>query len=209
MAHADLGYLRRLPSAELRGLRAQVTAALFDHQGALAKLAGATKLLPTGLVASLSEKAFGPTLTARIAGLVEPERAVDIAMALPIPFLAQVATELDPRRVAAILGRIPPETVAAVARELIAAQEWIAAGTFYGYLPDESITAAIQAADPHALLHISLVLEDKSRLAYVLDIAGAETLEQVVSAAEAEGLTEQLTALSVYLTSEQQAQLRM
>ena len=204
---AELDYLRTLSSAELRGLRDQVTVTLYDASGGLSQLAGATRILPAGVAASLAERFFGPMLTARIAGLVDADRAVEIAGRLPTPFLAQVASELDPRRVAAILAKIPPDTVAAVTRELVAAEQWVAMGAFYGFLPDASIRAAIDVADPLALLRISLMLDDKSRLANVLEIAGDERLAQVAGAAEAEGMGEQLRALEVYLTPAQRAQL--
>jgi hypothetical protein len=207
ISHAELEYLRRLPSTELRELRTQITSTLFDHQTVLAKLASATRLLPASLTASIAQKAFGPMLAARVAGLVDVDRAVDIASRLPVPFLADVATELDPRHVATILGRIPPATVASVATLLVAREEWVAMGTFYAYLPDDSIRAAIGEADPHALLQIAMVLDDKSRLAHVLDLAGPGTLAEITAAAEFEGLTDQLRALTVYLRPDQRAQL--
>jgi hypothetical protein len=207
IAHAELDYLRELSSTELRGLREQVTGTLFDASGGLAQLAGATKILPAGVAASLAERFFGPMLTARLAGLVDADRAVEIAARLPTAFLAKVATELDPRRVATIIAKIPPETVAAVTRQLVADEEWVTMGAFYGFLPDASIRAAIDAADPPALLQISLMMDDKSRLANVLDVAGSERIAQVAAAAEAEGLGEQLRALEVYLTPAQRALL--
>jgi hypothetical protein len=207
IAPTQLVYLRGLPSLELRALRDQVTATLFDASGALSQLAGATRILPAGLVASLAERCFGPMLTARIAGLVDADRAMEIASRLPVRFLAQVASELDPRRVAAILITIPPEMIAAVTRELVADEQWVAMGSFYGFLPDASIRAAMEAADPRALLQISLMMDDKSRLANVLEIAGPERLAQVAAAAEADGRGEQMRALAAYLTPAQRAQL--
>ncbi len=207
IAPDELAYLRELSSAELRGLRDQVTATLFDGSGGLSQLAGATKILPAAVAASLAERFFGPMLTARLAGLVDADRAVEIAARLPTPFLARVAAELDPRRVAAILAKIPPETVAAVTRQLVADREWVTMGAFYGFLPDAGIRAAIAVADPAALLQISLMMDDKSRLANVLEIAGDARIAEVAAAAEAEGLGEQLRALEVYLTPAQRAQL--
>ncbi|HET9074040.1 MAG TPA: hypothetical protein VFN48_05635 [Solirubrobacteraceae bacterium] len=203
----ELDYLTPLAPPELRALRGQVTASLFDARGVLARMAAASRILPAGLVVTLAERVFGPMLAARIAGLLEVDRAVDIAARLPVPFLADVATELDPRRVADILGAIPPATIAAVAAELIAREEWIAMGTFYAYLPPASVRAAIGVADAPALLQIALVLEDKERLSVVLEIAGTDTLSRIAVAAEAAGLSAQLRALEVYLTPEQRAQL--
>ena len=207
LSHDELDYLRELPSRELRALRDQVTARLFDSQGALVNLAAATRVLPVSLVASLSEKVFGAMLSARIAGLLDSDRAVDIAARLPVAFLADVALELDPRRVADILAKIPALTVAAVTRELVSRGEWVAISTFYGYLPRDSIRAAIAEADASALLRIALVLEDKAQLSAVLAVAPDGTLAAIAAAAESEGLAGQLRALSGYLSPEQQAQL--
>ncbi|WP_249011562.1 hypothetical protein [Conexibacter sp. DBS9H8] len=205
LAPGELGYLADISSADLRALRAQITQVLFDGNGALARLGAATRLLPAALTASLTERIFGPVLAARVAGTVEPGRAVEIAARLPVDFLADVASELDPRRVAAILAAIPAPTVAAVTRVLVQRREWVAMGSFYGFLPDASIQAAMAETDAHALLQIAFVLEDKSRLSHVLEIGGSVRLGELVACAEAEGLTEQLAALAAHLTPEQAA----
>jgi hypothetical protein len=207
LAPDDLDYLARVSSEDLRQLRSQVSGVLFDSNPVLVRLAAVTRILPSALSASLAEKAFGAMLTARIAGLVEPDRAVEIAERLPVAFLAEVAVELDPRRAAAILGAIAPATVARVAAELMRAEQWVAMGTFLGYLPPVSVQAAIEVAEAHALLQISLVLEDKSELSSVLELAGADTLARVRAVAEQEGRLAQLRALEVYLSPSQRAQL--
>ena len=203
----ELDYLRTLGSEDLRTLREQVTAALFEANGVLARLAAATKLLPVSMIAGLSEKVFGPVLSARIAGLVEDERAVDIAARLPTDFLADLAVELDPRRVASILAQIPAETIAVVGKRLSDREEWIAMGTFLSDLPEDSIRAATREIDPRAMVHIALVLDEKSRLGRVLELVRPGVLDEIAAAAESEGLSEQLQALSVYLTPAQQAAL--
>jgi hypothetical protein len=124
-----------------------------------------------------------------------------------VPFLADVAVELDPRRVSTILGQVPPALVAEVTALLVARRQWVAMGAFYGYIPDASLLAAMAQTTPEALLQTALVLDDKARLSHVMDLAGAERLEAIGAAAEAAGLTEQLQALSIYLTPEQQAKL--
>ena len=101
-----LAYLDGVPEPDLRALRELVTERLFSAQGqALSRLASASKLLPTGLAATIGERTFGPLLCARVAGLLEPSRAVDVAAKLPTPFLADVAIELDPRRAHDVIGR--------------------------------------------------------------------------------------------------------
>ncbi len=66
-------YLDGMPSAEIRLLREQITDVLFTAHGpALSRLATASRLLPVALVATLGEKVFGPVLSARVAGLLDP-----------------------------------------------------------------------------------------------------------------------------------------
>ena len=104
----DLDYLEQIPSADIRALREQVTDVLFRAHGqALSRLAAASKLLPVGLVATIGERAFGPVLSARMTGMLEPARAVEMAAKLPVTFLADVAVNLDPRRASEVIAKIP------------------------------------------------------------------------------------------------------
>ena len=105
----ELAYLERLAPADLRALRDGVTETLYDaHGSSLARLAAASRLLPSGLIATIGQHAFGPLLSARLAGLLETDKAVDVATKLPPPFLADVAVELDPRRASDLIASIAP-----------------------------------------------------------------------------------------------------
>ncbi len=101
----------------------------------LSRLAAASKLLPVGLVATLGERAFGPVLSARITGLLDPGRAVEVAQRLPVDFLADIAVDLDPRRASAVIARIPPQQIGEVTRELVRRHESVTMGRFVGHLP--------------------------------------------------------------------------
>lgn len=115
----SLSYLESVPATDLAVLRERVTDRLFDaHDGTLKRLARGSRVLPTGLLATLGEHAFGPLLCARFAALIEPARAVEVAAKLPAPFLGDVAMELDPRRASDVIGRMPAAQVAGVARSL-------------------------------------------------------------------------------------------
>ena len=82
-----------------------MTETLYDADGgSLGRLAAASRLLPAGLTATIGQRAFGPLLSARLAGLLDPDRAVDVAAKLPPPFLADVAIELDPRRASELIA---------------------------------------------------------------------------------------------------------
>jgi hypothetical protein len=169
----QLSYLERVPVAELRVLREQVTDALFTAQeDALRRLVIASKLLPVGLVASLGQSTFGPMLSARIAGLLDPDRAVEVAAKMPTDFLAEVAIELDPRRASAVIAGIPSSRILDITLELARREEYVTMGRFVAHLSDEALGAALTALDDEALAQTMFVLEDGAgdeRLVRLLD----------------------------------------
>jgi hypothetical protein len=175
----ELAYLEPLSPGDLRALREQITEVLFTaHEGALRGLVAASKLLPVGLVASLGQSTFGPMLSARVAGLLEPGRAVEIAAKMQTEFLAEVAIELDPRRASAVIAGIPSGRIFEITSELAARGEYVTMGRFVAHLSDESLSAAVSALDDEALSQTMFVLEDGAedqRLARMLDERRAST----------------------------------
>lgn len=205
---ASLEYLADTPSAELRLLREQITDVLFTAHGpALARLAAASRLLPVALTATLGEKVFGPVLSARIAGLLDPDRAVDMASRLPVQFLADIAIELDPRRASAVISRIPPEQIAAITRELIAREEYVTMGRFVGHLGTDSIVSAVGVMDDTRLLHVAFVLESKDSLKELVGVLPSERLDGIVQAAASANLWPEVLDLLGHLTLEQRRAL--
>jgi hypothetical protein len=182
-----LDYLARVDADDLRAFRDQVTDTLFDANIAvLQRMALAARLLPGGVLAKIAEKVFGPLLCARIAGLVEVSRGVDVAKRLSPRFLAEVAADLDPRRASAIISRIPLDTVLAVAAELARREDWITLGRFVGHLPDPTVRRALDEIDDPGLLRIAFVLDDKSRVDHVVGLLPAHRLGRLLTAASAD-----------------------
>jgi hypothetical protein len=180
----DLDYLHEVDPEALRALREQVTEVIYDSGGAaLGRLAMGSRLLPTGVLAAIAEHAFGPVLAARIAGLLEPGRAADVAAKLPTPFLAEVAVHLDPRRAVDVLARIPAQRVAEVARELIAAQEHVTLGRFVSHLPDEGLTLAVRAMDNLTVLTVAFVVEERNGIERVLALMDGDRYDRLLDAA--------------------------
>jgi hypothetical protein len=217
---ASLSCLAEVAPADLRALRELTTDRLFSAQGkALSRLAGASRVLPTGLLATLAERAFGPLLCARFAGLLEPSRAVDIASKLSPEFLADVAVELDPRRAKDVIGRIPSAQVAMVARELAAREEYVTLARLVGQIDDQALRAALGEIDDLVLLQTAFVLEGDGGLDELAEVIGAERLAGVVRAGEeselwAEGLEllaglrpAQRAAIVALLTDDERARL--
>jgi hypothetical protein len=204
----ELEYLTRVPAEDVRRLREQVTEVLFNAVGpALGRLATATKLLPIGLVATLGERVFGPVLSARVAGLLDPDRAVEMAARLPIGFLTDVATELDPRRAHDVIARIPPAQIAEIAHELIERGEYVTMGRFVGHLERPALTAAIKVIDDRALLHVAFVLESKLSLRDLIDLLPPRRLDAVIDTAAREDLWPEALDLFTHLGEGQRSDL--
>jgi hypothetical protein len=185
----QLAYLERLAPADLIALRDSVTETLYDaHGSTLGRLAAASRLLPSGLTATIGQRAFGPLLSARLAGLLDTDKAVDVATKLPPPFLADVATELDPRRASALISSIAPALIGQVTAELVARREYVTMGRFVGHLGDEAIAAAVAAMDDEAVLQVAFVLEDKSQLSRLFAKLPKGRPAGIVAAAAEEGL---------------------
>lgn len=179
----ELSYLSGLPSTEVRGLRERATDRLFTSAPGLASAAAAAKLIPSGLVATIAQRAFGPMLCARAAGGADTGKAIDVAKRLPTEFLADVAVHLDPRRTAAIIAEVPAEIVVPVAQELGVRREHVTMGRFLAFVPDHGIAAAIGALDDETMLRTAFVLEHKERLDHAIGLLPPERLPGIIDTA--------------------------
>jgi hypothetical protein len=203
----QLEYLALLPPEDIRALRDQVTDMLFEAHGAtLQRLAAASKLLPVGLVAIIGQHAFGPMLSARVSGLLDPDRAVAAAAKLPSEFLADIAIELDPRRASDVIAGMPAGQVLAVTRELIRRREYVTMGRFVGHLGDEALRASVTALDDATLLRTAFVLEERHRLDALAELVGEERIAGLVEVAEREELWPEALDLLMHLDRERVAQ---
>jgi hypothetical protein len=200
---STLGFLDAVPPDDLRALREQVTDALYDvDRAALQRTASAGGMLPPALVAKLAQKAFGPLLSARIASLLEPERAVDLAGRLPVDFLADVAVDLDPRRAHAVIVGMPIDRTVRIARELAARGEHVAMGRFIGHLSPDCLAAVVDALGDADLLRIAFVAEDRDRFENVLGELPDERVTGMIRAAHEYDLWPEALALVTELEDE-------
>jgi hypothetical protein len=197
----SLSYLQEVPADDIRALRELATDRIYDAGGGtISTLARASKLIPPALTATLATRTFGPMLSARVAGQLDPGRAVDIASKLPAAFLADVALELDPRRASGLLGQLPAALVGSVAAELIRREEYVTMGRFVGHIAPDALQASLDAMNDSALLAVAFVLEDKNALDGLIDELGLERLQGVLTAAADEGLWPEALDLFVDLS---------
>ncbi|MPY78653.1 MAG: hypothetical protein GEV04_09175 [Actinophytocola sp.] len=200
----QLSFLGDVDDADLIAFRGQLTSTLFDaNAGVLTRLGSAAKLLPAPVLAKIAERVFGPLLCARIAGVIDPAKASEVAARLPVDFLTDVAVELDPRRVKQVIRALPNDMVADVARALARREDWITLGQFVGFLAEGHLTAAVDALDDVQLLRTAHTVDDVSAIPVVVDVVSTARLSALFTAAAQEDLFDALLRLATHLRDDQ------
>lgn len=176
--------LKGLDVQGLRQLREACTSVLFDgDRASLQKVVASSRLLPGAIKALVAEKALGPVLASRVAGLLPPEDAADIAKRVPLAFNVQVTLQIDPRSAVPLLRLIPLSLVVAVTREVVKQREYIAMARFVDALSDEQIRACMEVLDDEAMLRIGFFVESPQRLQEVVGLMSTERLQKVMAVA--------------------------
>lgn len=183
----------------LRALRSACNTSL--HQGdakLFHKLAASTKIMPSALTAVIAKAAMGPVICARVSGLVDPDKAVDVAKRLPIPYLTAVTMELDPRSAEQVLKKIPLEIILAVSKEMVARREYITMARFVDDLTDEAIQAVSAMLSDADVLRVGAYVESHERLDELINMLSDERMRGTLRAAAAEPDTLWTWTLSVW-----------
>jgi hypothetical protein len=173
--------LQGLDVAALRRLRSACTSMLFDgDRGSLQRIVAVARLLPASVNALIAEKAMGPVLGSRVAGMLPPKDAVEIARRVPLHFNVEVTLLLDPRSAAPMLRVMPLDLVVAVTREMVKRREYIVMARFVDALTDEQIRACMAAMDDEAMLQSGFFVESVQRLEEVVELMSDERMRAVV-----------------------------
>lgn len=200
---SELEFLGELPPNALRQYREAATERLFDADAATFRRVGsAARLVPSPIVASIAQRAFGPLLCARAAGCVDEGKALDVLRRLPAEFVAEATVEVDPRRVAGLIPKVPQELVVPVARLLGEREEYVTMGRFLAYVPDHVITAAIGALSDEAMLRTAFVLEHKDSLDHAVGLLPPARLPGIIASASDLGLWAEALDLLDHLSEE-------
>jgi len=185
---ARFAYLERVDPAAVRALRDLATDVLHEDDRRLGRVALASRIPPAPLTAWIAQHLFGALLCARVAGLLEPRRAIDLARRMPPPYLADLAMQLDPRRVSAIIRGLPAGLIAQIAALLTARDEHVVMGRFVGHMTDEALLASFAVIDDASLLRIAYFVEQDDALDHVVGLLADERLRGVARAAGSEDL---------------------
>ncbi|MFN2519121.1 MAG: hypothetical protein ABR604_08785 [Jatrophihabitantaceae bacterium] len=201
--------LAGVPAADLRVLRAQIAAALFEaDKPAFAKMAALSKALPGPIAAKITEHAIAPLLAARTAELVEPHRAVDMVARMSDDYLADVSAALDASRAPELIARIPAHRVATIGAELARRQQWVVIGGFVAQISPAAMAAAVQIFDGGQLLRIGFVLDDKARVDDVVRLVTDAQIDEMFVAAAAHALWGELDDVLAHLSTRRAARMR-
>jgi hypothetical protein len=195
-----LEYLGRLDPADTRGLRERANDVFHEDDRRLGRVALASKIPPAAVTAWIAQHLFGPLLCARIAGLLDTRRAVDLAKRMPPQFLAELAMHLDPRRARDIIFALPPELIGKVADEQNRRDEHIAMGRFVGNMTDDALRACFAVIDDATLLRISYFVEEKDQLDHVVGLLEVERVRGAIRDATAQDLWPQALDLLTRVT---------
>lgn len=203
-APESLAFMDRLSGEALGALRQQVIAVMFDdHAAMFERLAGAGKLLPARLQMLVAEKALGPMLCARVAGYSPVERAVAMAERMHVPFLADVAEQMDPRRVRPLLRGISLRRMHETTLELVRRDEVVVLGRFVDALPLDTIKALMtDLDDDEVLLRVAFFADDREHLAKVVRLLPEQRLQRIVGVAREKKLYRETLALMFFVEPE-------
>ncbi|MET9321293.1 hypothetical protein ABZX75_14065 [Streptomyces sp. NPDC003038] len=203
-----LAFLRGLPSEDVRRFREQASAALFDRAPEmLDRIAAATKLVPAGVAAAISQKALGPRLAAAVAGRLDASRAADIIEKLPVSFTAESCAHLDPRRIAAIVDRLDDGLVVRIAVVLAGNRDHLTMGRFVGHLRDQVLGRILEQVSDTDVLRAGFYVDLPERLPRILELMGDERLQAVVRAAADGGLWQEALAVAGTVAGEQRTRI--
>ncbi|MBI4898279.1 MAG: hypothetical protein HY827_07910 [Actinobacteria bacterium] len=203
-----VSYLDKIRPADLVKFREQLIELFYGGEiGGLQRFVGPSKILPTGLVASITQESVGPVLTARIAGLVDPAQAIAVVAKLPIEFLADVAVEIDPRRAARIIGGLSEDVTGTITEILIGRREYVALGRFVGFVSGATLASTFDRVSDADLLQTAFVMEDKDQLTVAVGMLPDKRLRGLIRAAGRLDMWAEAIDLVLHLDDEQYARV--
>jgi hypothetical protein len=170
---------------DIQAFRLIVTGRLFSQNAKRAtSLAQLSKKVPAPISAKVAEAAFGPVLSARIAGALDPVDAGKLASLLSPEFLARVARDIDPGRIAGLIQKLPEDLIVKVGHMLLADGDNIALSRFVASVSPDVALSVIAGADGAQLLELALYVDDRSAMDPIIARFSDERLSAVLAATD-------------------------
>lgn len=135
-----LDYLVTVSPASIRNLlQAMEDDVLQRNARDLLRVSATAKVLPTALVARITERTGSALLTARLAAVLPPARAVEVAKRLSPTYLSIVAAHSSGRQLESILAGLPRRTVEEVCLRLVVVGDRLTLGAVLSRVPAEEV----------------------------------------------------------------------
>jgi hypothetical protein len=115
--------------------------------------------------------------------------------------------ELDPRRVAKIVGGLSDELIAEISGILAQRKEYVAMGRFVAYLSGEALAATFDRSKDADLLQTAFVLEGKGQLTVAVGLLPDKRLRGILRAAGKQDMWMEAIDLVLHLDDEQYARV--
>jgi len=193
---------------ELRDLRSAVSTALFTrHEDRVKRLASLSKSLPHGITAKIAQIALGPTLSARVAAVMDPADAVRLAKQLDPAFLTDVSEALDPERVQGIVSGLPQDLIVDVGKRLLKRGRHLTLGRFVSVVSVDAALGVVAAAEADDLLQVAIFTEEPSALEAVVRRLSDARLAEVIHAAVAKDAYDYAVTLLLSLSPDSRRRL--
>jgi hypothetical protein len=200
----ELDALAGCAPATLRKLRCDVSDRLVDaDRKHFAGVARASKVLPTAVAAKLAEHALGPLLAARVAALMDVDRARELARRLSPSFLADIAVEMDVRHASELIVGLPAKTIVKSATELDRRGEHVAMSMFVGHLSDEALAGVLEILSTESLLAVGFLIEAPERLDEIVGMLTDDQVTDLIVFAAEEDRWSELLGIADFLGPEQ------
>lgn len=181
----DLAYLAELDGLALQKLRTNFQNSLLNKFGPIfERIAGAGKLAPDAVSATLCTKVFGPAITANMSYFTPLKKSIGLAEHFDADFMAEVAREQIPERAKEMLAGLPVPLLQKVTERLVDAGDFHVLGGFMDFIPEEKAAEVMKVIeDPAASLHISTFAQRKDRVARLSSMLSDEQLIEFIAAA--------------------------
>ncbi len=186
----DLILLEHLDIAHLRDLHWKVNDVLgAANRKRLQGVIAASKLVPTGLAATIGEKWFGPVLCAQLVGLVDPVRGGQYARHLSVDFMADITARTDPRVVGELIHELRLDSMQAIAGTLLERSDHLTLSHFVGHLPADVVASILDAIEDNAaVVRIARYVDDLGHLDPVVALLPDERIIGLVGAVDEQDL---------------------
>ena len=191
--------LESLGAEDLRRLRQHMSAVLFNgDRQRFRRLAEIVRIVPPAVAATIAERAFGPLITARVAGLVPVPKAVEIIKYVGVMFLADAVVELDPRTAPDLIRAAPTQTEVDVGLEVLERGDHVTVGRFVDFVTDETIRAIVdRIRDDEQLLRVAFYVEVPEQLDRLFSLLPQDRKRGIARSAVAGSTELRLASLSL------------